>query len=215
METIAILGGTGKEGMGLGTRWARAGRRILIGSRDAGKAAEAAAKALADAPGAFVSGVANADAARAADVIVLTIPYTGMEPILSAVRDVCAGKIVVDTTVPLRLFAPPTLDAMPGGSAGATAQRLLPASRVVAAFHTVSSAKLHKFDEPVEGDVLVCGDDAEAKAKVSELASLIGMRALDAGGIDRAGALEQLAVVVIGMNQRYKKKSIGVRFTGV
>ncbi|MBM3450114.1 MAG: NADPH-dependent F420 reductase [Armatimonadetes bacterium] len=215
METIAILGGTGKEGMGLGTRWARAGRRILIGSRDAAKAQDAATKALSDAPGASVDGATNEDAARAADLVVLTIPYAGMEAILSAVRAACAGKIVVDTTVPLRQFAPPVLDAMPAGSAGATAQRLLPDARVVAAFHTVSSAKLHKFGEPVEGDVLVCGDDADAKAKVSELAGLIGMRGIDAGGIDAAAALEQLAAVIIGMNQRYKKKSIGVQFTGI
>ena len=211
---VAVVGGSGKEGFGLGVRWARAGCTVIIGSRSAEKAAEAARRA-AEAGGAEIRGLPNAEAARDADIIVLTIPYSGHDPILADIRSGVTGKPVLDTTVPLRTFSPPELDVPPEGSAAQQVQALLPEATVVAALHSVSSVKLNRFGDPMEGDVLMCGDDAGAKAAVDQLIRMLGLRALDAGPLQAAGTLERLAALIIGMNQRYRRKAIGVRFTGV
>lgn len=211
---IAVIGGTGDEGFGLATRWARAGQQVIIGSRAAERAQEAAVRATALA-GRQVLGQANRDAAIAAEIVVLTIPYSGQTPILEDIRPTVRGKVVVDTTVPLREYAPPEMETVPEGSSAQHVQALLPDARVVAALHSVSSAKLSRLDESLTDDVLVCGDDEKAKTMVMELIRLLGMRGLDAGRLDAAGTLERLAAAIIGMNQRYRRKAIGVRFTGV
>ncbi|HEU5300167.1 MAG TPA: NADPH-dependent F420 reductase [bacterium] len=212
---VAVIGGTGKEGFGLAARWARAGHHVIIGSRSADKAAEAASRAKALAPAGTVRGAANRDAASEAEVITLTIPFSGHEPILAEIRPAASGKPVIDTTVPLRRYAPPELEDVPAGSAAAGVQALLPDARVAAAMHSVSSVKLARFEEPLEGDVLYCGDDAAARRACAELIEALGMRPLDAGGLAAAGALESLAALIIGMNQRYKRRAIGIRFTGI
>lgn len=211
---IAIVGGTGKEGFGLAVRWARVGQHVIIGSRAAEKAQEAARRAT-EVAGRAVAGHTNRDAAAAAEIVVLTIPFSGQAPILEDIRGAVSGKVVVDTTVPLRQYAPPELEIPPEGSSAQRVQALLRDAKVVAALHSVSSATLGRFDEPLADDVLACGDDASAKAAVIELIEVLGMRGLDAGALDAAGTLERLAALIIGMNQRFKRKAIGVHFTGV
>jgi NADPH-dependent F420 reductase len=212
---VAVIGGTGKEGFGLAARWARAGHSILIGSRSAGKAEEAAARAEGLLSTGRLRGATNREAAADADVITLTIPYSGHDAILGDIRPATAGKPVIDTTVPLRQYAPPELERIPAGSAAQHVQDLLPEARVVAAMHSVSSVKLARFDDPLEGDVLYCGNDPEAKRACAELIGSLGMRALDAGALIAAETLESLAALIIGMNQRYKRRAIGLRFTGI
>lgn len=212
---VAVIGGTGKEGFGLAVRWARAGQRVLIGSRSFQKAQEAAARARALGVDEPITGLRNGEAAAAAEIVVLTIPYAGQAAILADIREVVRGKIVVDTTVPLRRSTPPELDIPPAGSSAQQVQASLPNSRVVAALHSVSALKLNRFGEPLNDDVLVCGDDAAAKATVNGLIEVLGMRPLDAGGLAEAATLERLGAMIIGMNQRYKRRAIGVRFTGI
>lgn len=212
---VAVIGGTGKEGFGLTVRWAAAGHRVIIGSRSPERAREAVERAAGLAPEGALSGTGNGEAAAEAEAVVLTIPYSGHEPILSEIRDQTRGKVVVDTTVPLRQFAPPELERVPAGSAAQHVQQLLPQARVTAAMHSVSSVKLARFGERLEGDVLYCGDDEEARRICAGLIESLGMRPLDAGGLGSARSLEVLAALIIGLNQRYKRKAIGLRFTGL
>lgn len=210
---IAVIGGTGREGFGLAVRWALAAQQVVIGSRSPEKAARAVERARA--AGAALLGMPNPDAAAAADIIVVTVPYAAQETTLAAIREAAGGKIVVETTVPLARLSPPEPLVPAAGSAAQQAQALLPASRVVAGFHTVSAEKLKAFDRVLDEDVLLCGDDAEAKAEVANLAALLGMRGLDAGPLSEAATVERLAALIMGMNQRYRRKAIGVKFTGV
>jgi len=215
MTSVAVIGGTGRLGFGLAARWARAGHRVIIGSRQAEKAAAAAVRAATPGGAARISGAANRAAAAAGDVVVLTIPFAGHAAILGDIRDAARGKVVVDTTVPLRQHRPPALEAVAAGSAAQAAQALLPDARVVAGFHTVAEALVARVENPLEGDVLICGDDPAAKAVVADLASAIGLRAVDAGMLAEAATLERLAALIIALNQRYRRKTIGVRFTGL
>ncbi|MCS7172826.1 MAG: NADPH-dependent F420 reductase [Armatimonadetes bacterium] len=214
-EIIAVIGGTGKEGFGLGLRWATAGLAVILGSRSRERAEDAVLRARSLRPEAQLSGALNREAAEAATVVVLTIPFAAQEAILSDIREAVRGKVVVDATVPLRRLRPPELDIPPAGSAAQQAQRLLPEARVVAAFHTLSAHRLQRLEVPLEEDTLVCGDDPEAKETVIRLSRRIGLRGLDAGGLEQAATLERLAVLILQLNQRYGKKDIGVRFVGV
>ncbi len=215
MGPLAVIGGTGRQGFGLAARWARAGYRVIVGSRQAAKAEEAAGRIRTLLGGGEVAGAANPEAAGGAEIIVLTIPFAAQTEILGAIAGPVVGKVVIDTTVPLRQGSPPELETIAAGSAAAQAQAALPGARVVATFHTLSSDLLGRLEEPLQGDVLVCGNDTEAKRVAIALAEAIGVRALDAGPLAQAAALERLAAVIIGLNKRYGRKSIGVRFTGV
>lgn len=212
---IAVIGGTGKEGFGLAVRWAAAGHRVIIGSRSAERAREAVERAAGLAPDGTIRGAENREAASEAEAVVLTIPFGGHEPILSEIRERTDGKVVVDTTVPLRQFSPPELVRIPAGSAAQHVQQLLPRTSVAAALHSVSSVKLARFEETLEGDVLYCADDPEARQVCAQLIESLGMRPLDAGGLSASAALEVVAALIIGLNQRYKRRAIGIRFTGV
>ena len=213
---IGIVGGTGKEGLGLGLRWAHAGHEVLIGSRDAERARGKAAELQASAPGSRVSGMANRDAVVAAEVVVLTVPATGLAATLPDVRDACRGKIVISTVVPLtfgggRLFTPP-----PQGSSAEEAQELLgPEARVVAAFHHIAAHELAAGEHDIECDLLFCGGDADAKRVVSELGTTMGLRPIDVGALTNAGPLEGITAVLATINRRYKLKNSGVKITGV
>ncbi len=215
MGPIAVIGGTGHHGFGLAARWAQAGRRVIVGSREETKAVEAAGRIHALIHGGDVTGAGNQEAAAAAEVVVLTIPFAAQGEILPAIASAVEGKIVVDTTVPLRRGAPPQIEPVAAGSAAEAAQARLPDARVVAAFHTLSATLLANPDQPLEGDTLLCGNDPEAKRLVADLAGALGVRALDAGPLAQAAALERLAALIIGLNKRYGRKAIGVRFTGV
>lgn len=212
--TVAVIGGSGKEGFGLAVRWARAGQTVVIGSRSAQKAATAAAQA-SDLAGHPVTGRTNRQAAAAAEVIVLTIPYGGQPPILDDLRPAVGGKVVVDTTIPLRQYAPPVLETPPEGSSAEHVQAALPDAKVVAALHSVSSAALRRFDDPLHEDALVCGNDPAAKRTVIALVQALGMRGLDAGGLDAASTIERLGALIIGMTQRFRRNAIGIRLTGI
>ncbi|MEJ2560186.1 MAG: NADPH-dependent F420 reductase [Anaerolineae bacterium] len=216
-QTIAVIGGTGREGPGLALRWAKSGRyQVLIGSRQQEKAERVAAELNARLERNLIRGLVNPDAAAAADMVVLTVPYSAHVPTLESVRAGLRGKILVDVTVPLQ---PPQVSRVhipPGGSAAAEAQALLGSDvRVVAAFQNVGAAHLQDPDHTIESDVLVCGDDKEAKAEVIALAEAAGMRGLDAGPLQNAVVAEGLTAVLIGINIRYKAKRAGVKITGI
>ena len=216
MTTLAILGGTGHEGSGLGLRWAKAGHTVLIGSRTAEKAQAAAAELNAKLGADSVRGLDNLSAAQQGEVIVLTVPYSAHAATIESVRDAVQGKIFVDVTVPL---VPPKVSRvqMPAaGSASQEAQNLLgPNVRVVTAFQSISAEHLKDSGHPIDCDVLVCGDDKEAKAVVIALAKDAGMQAWDAGPLANAVIPEGLTSVLIGLNIRYKVKSSGIKITGI
>jgi 8-hydroxy-5-deazaflavin:NADPH oxidoreductase len=214
--TIAVLGGTGQEGGGLALRWAHAGYPVVIGSRDAARAAAKAAE-IGDRLGrASVAGGDNRFAAERGDIVVLTVPYAAHRATLESVKDALTGKLLVDVTVPL---VPPQVARVqlpPEGSAAVAAQRLLgPAVKVVSAFQNVSAHLLESVDAPVECDVLVCGDDKEARAAVVGLAEAAGMRGVHGGALANSAAAEALTSVLIFINRRYGITHSGIRFTGL
>lgn len=215
-QTIAVLGGTGPQGRGLARRFAQAGLRVVLGSRTAERGAGAAAE-LAEATGGTVTGAANADAAAAAEVVVVAVPWEGHADLLRELAPVLAGKVVVDCVNPLGFDKQGAyaLD-VPEGSATQQAAALLPQSRVVGAFHNVSAALLEDPEvERVETDVLVLGDDREATDLVQALADAVpGMRGIYGGRLRNAGQVEALTANLISVNRRYRAHA-GVRVTDV
>lgn len=213
---IAVIGGTGQEGSGLALRWAAAGLDVIIGSRQAARAEQAAAQINDRLGRPAARGMENAAAAAAAQVVVLTVPYSAHADTLTAIRDAVQGKVLVDVTVPLR---PPKVSRVwipPGRSATEEAQALLgPGARVVCAFQNISAEHLSDLDHTIDSDVLICGDDAAAKAMALKLAARAGMRGIDAGPLQNAVVVEGLTAVLIGINLRYKVKGAGVRITGL
>jgi NADPH-dependent F420 reductase len=214
-QTIAIVSGTGAEGFGLASRFAKAGADIIVGSRELEKAEDAAGRI------GKVRGMRNADAAREADIVILTIPLAAQIATLKSLRESFRPEaILVDATVPLevaiggRVSHPLTLWA---GSAAEQAARHVPSYvRVMAAFHTLSAELLAHLDQPIDSDVLVCGDDAEGKAVLKELVALLpGARAIDAGPLENARMVESAAALLISLNVRHKVKHSGLRITGL
>lgn len=207
-ETIAVIGGTGALGSGLARRLARAGHPIVIGSRDPAKA-ETAAR---DIPGA--SGAGQADAARQAAVVILAVPFASQADTLAAISSACAGKLVIDTTVPL---VPPkvgTAQLPPEGCAALKTKKLLdPTARVASAFHNVSAAKLQS-DGEIECDVLVFGDDAAAREDAMTVVRAAGLRAFHGGPLANSAAAEALTSVLITVNRLYKVDGAGIRLVG-
>jgi 8-hydroxy-5-deazaflavin:NADPH oxidoreductase len=220
-RTIAILGGTGPEGLGLANRLARAGERIVIGSRDAQRALDAA-KRLSESIGASaqIEGAANAAAAAKCDIAILTIPFGGMASLLKELKAVWKpGTVVIDTTVPLAAAvggAPSKMLGVWQGSAADAARESLPKEvSLAAALHNLG-ASLLEGDAAVECDVLVCSDDEKAKQVASELANKIpGVRAINGGKLENARIVESVTALLIGINIRHKVHSAGIRFTGL
>ena len=212
---VGVLGGTGAQGRGLGRRLAAAGHRGVLGSRDAGRAAEAAAALAAD--GLPVEGADNAGAATEADVVIAAIPYAGHRELLAGLAGALAGRIVVDCVNPLG-FDSHGAFALPveAGSAALEAAAVLPSSRVVAAFHHVSAVLLE--DPAVTSfdlDVLVLGDDRDATDTVQALAERIpGMRGVYAGRLRNAAQVEALTANLISVNRRYRAHA-GIRVSGL
>ncbi|MDP8998585.1 MAG: NADPH-dependent F420 reductase [Myxococcota bacterium] len=213
---VAIVGGTGKLGSALAVRWARAGHAIFIGSRDAGKAAAHAATLVTLQPG-RIEGMDYAAAARAVDVVVLAVPYEAHGETLRAIREpMGAGKVVVDTTVPLRPPKVSRVQLPAGQSAALEAQAILGAdTAVAAALHHVSAAHLADPSHPVDCDVLVASDDARAMTTTMGLIGDLGLRALDAGPLVNAIALESLTPVLIHLNRVYRSRGAGIVFTNL
>jgi NADPH-dependent F420 reductase len=215
---IGVLGGTGPQGKGLALRFAIAGHRVVLGSRDPLRAAAAADEVRAMREGAAldVAGGSNEDAATFGSVVVLAVPYDAHRDTVSALAPLLAGKIVVDCVNPMafdKAGAMP-VDVREGSAAEQTAA-LVPGARVVSAFHDVSARRLFGTNSSVNTDILVCGDDAEAKTLVIGLATQVpGMRGIDAGPLRLSRELEALTTVLLAINKRYKTHA-GVRVTGV
>lgn len=215
--TVAVLGGTGKEGSGLATRWAHAGYEVIIGSRSLERA-QATVQEIAAivGPQAAIRAAANVDATRQAEIVVLCVPFAAQLSSAEEVKSVLPGKILVDVTVPL---VPPKVDRVQLPAAGCAAvqlQQLVGTDvRVVSAFQNVSAHHLKQLDHRIECDVLVCGDDAAAREVVVQLAAAAGMRAYHAGALANAAAAEALTSVLIAINKRYKVPSAGIRISGV
>ncbi|MDT8320168.1 MAG: NADPH-dependent F420 reductase, partial [Xanthomonadales bacterium] len=212
-ETIAVIGGTGRLGQGLVWRWARAGYSVLIGSRDPRRAAQAAEALKARSSKARIRGDSNAAVAAAADVVVLTVPYAHHRVALLAIRDMLAGKILVDTTVPLQPAAPGRVQLPSQGCAALEAQRLLGGKvTVVSAFQNVA-AQLLQTDALIDCDVLVTADEASARDAILELVVAAGMRGWSAGPLANAVAAEALTSVLIQINGSGRARHAGLRIT--
>lgn len=218
MYAIGIVGGTGPQGKGLGLRLARAGHAVTLGSRSKERAQQAAQELDTRLPGSqSVAGTSNAEAVSGADIALLTVPYEGHDELVAALRDELAGRIVVSCVNPLGFDQQgPYGLPVPEGSAAEQAASLLPHSRVVAAFHHLSAQNLLGQDPYLDHeDVLVAGDDPEAKGVVRELASAVtGRPGVDAGALRLARQLEQFIAVIISINKRYKVSS-GVAISGL
>jgi len=215
MQIISVIGGSGELGGGLALRWARSGRQVIIGSRDADRAAETAARLNSAVGNELVRGMTNVDAAKAGDIIVLTVKFSHQAATLAELRDAVQGKIVVDTTVPL---VPPKVARvqLPAeGSAAVISQQLLgPDVRVVSAFQNVAAASLVS-NSPPECDVLVTGNDPQARETVIGLAAAAGFKGWHAGSLENSAAAEALTSLLIFMNKKYASDHIGIRITGL
>ena len=217
---IAILGGTGPAGMGLALRWARAGETIIIGSRDAQRAKEAAEKIKQKAGNqSQVSGMENSAACSAADLLVLTVPFEGQAALLKQLKPaIRPGSILIDATVPLATGvggrASRTLGVWQGSAAQQAAELVPKGVSVAAAFHNLS-AELLNGENPLDCDVVVCSDDPGAIQVACNLAAKIpGVRAIDGGKLENARILEQITALLIGLNMRHKGHG-GIRITGL
>lgn len=204
-DILGFLGGTGPQGSGLAVRFAVAGHPVLVGSRDEAKGRDAAAE-LSELAGMPVAGGRNEDVARTADVVFVVVPYAAQADTVAPLRDTLAGKVVVNC-VNHMLFDDlgPYAPGVPAGSAAQECAELLPGVAVVSAFHDISARALAKRDQPMDADVLVCGDDQDAKDRVIALAGRIpGLRGVDCGPLRMSRAIEDLTPVLVNINKRYQ-----------
>ena len=213
---IGILGGTGDLGNGLALRLANAGHTVLLGSRavERAEAAVAALRPVLESHGVATDRLVpagNDAVARDAELLFLTAPASGVEDLVASLAPDLAGKLLVDCTVDVPTAREPGFR----GTALRLQERLGDLTTVVGGFHTVAANKLLELPTTPEGDVLVVGDDADAKRRVLELIAAMGMRGFDAGRLADGATLERLTIMLIGMNRRYKRKAIGVRLSGV
>jgi NADPH-dependent F420 reductase len=213
LPAVAVLGGTGHLGGALAQRWAQAGYPVILGSRDAGRAADAAAVLAGECKGS-VRGLANRAAADAAEIVVVTVPWATQHAVLEDIRPAVTGKLVVDTTVPL---VPPRVMRVqlpPEGCAAVRAQQILgPEVTVVSAFHNVAAHKLAQAAE-VDCDVLVFGDQKEARERVIALATAARLRGIHGGALANSAAAEALTSILIFINRTYAVDGAGLRITG-
>jgi NADPH-dependent F420 reductase len=219
-DPVAIIGASGALGFGLAVRLARAGVPVAIGSRDPDRAQEAAQRALAVIPDGSFSGHDNAQAARVADTVILSVPFRNHSETLTNLKDALTpGKLLIDATVPLAAAISGKATRMLGvwqGSAAQQAAEMAPDGvRVVSALHTISAASLTDLDHPLEQDVLVCGDSRADKTDAARVISRIaGLRCVDAGRLEMSRITESLTALLIGVNSRYKVHA-GIRLTGL
>lgn len=217
-KNIAVVGGTGPQGKGLARRFAEAGWPVVVGSRSADRAIEAADQVRSRAgAGAHVSGADNAAAVRAAEIVLIAVPYDGHRELVSNLAPDLAGRLVISCVNPLGFDKGGAFGLdVEEGSAAQQLQELVPDARVVGAFHHLSAVSLWEHDGLLDHeDVLVCGDDRDAKDEVSRLAAAItGRPGIDGGALRLARQLEPLTAVLININRRYKTRS-GVAVTGI
>jgi 8-hydroxy-5-deazaflavin:NADPH oxidoreductase len=216
--TLAVIGGTGAEGSGLAVRWAAAGYPVILGSRTAEKATTTATELSTRLPAASaaITGAANAEAASAAQIVVLSVPYDAQAATIKQIAPACQGKIVITVGVPLKPPKVATVWHPPGGSAAQEAQiQLGEGVRLVSAFQNISATHLQDLGWEPDCDVLVTGDDKEAKGIAIELANVAGFYGIDAGPLANSSVVEGLTAVLIGINVRHKVKGSGIRITGI
>jgi NADPH-dependent F420 reductase len=203
---VAIVGGTGPQGRGLAERLAMAGYAVVVGSRDPVRAEAVAAAVRTTRADAQVTGAMNVDAVAEADATILAIPAAGLEATLATLKTGLAGRLVIDMVVPLAIRDGVVEHAPPPGaaSAGELVQRLLPQSRVVSAFKTIPAAHLARTEQPLTGDVLVCGDDPTARTAVATLVERIAsLRAIDAGALGNVRYVEGITALLVSLNRQH------------
>lgn len=216
VRTIAVLGGTGKEGKGLAYRWCLAGHKVIIGSRQAEKAVAAAdeVKTILKETG-NISGMTNPEAAGLADIVVMTVPFSAHRDMVTALKPFVTGKIFVDVTVPI---VPPKITKVqmpPAGSAALETKEILGAEvEVVAAFQNISYENLFDLDYD-NCDVIVCGGNKEARKIVIELVGDTGLTGWDGGPLENSMVVEGMTSILLGINKQYGVKSSGIKITGV
>lgn len=215
-HSLAFVGGTGPEGRGLALRFAALGHRVIIGSRSAERAAEAAEEIESTIRGAQVTGAVNEEAASAAEIVFLTIPFAGVESTLPSLEEHVREKIVVSAIAPVEFVeGRPVALRVEAGSAAEHVQRALPNARVVSAFQTIDAHRLQEIRAALDTDVIVCSDDVEARRLVVRLAgTLPGARALSGGRLAASRYVEELTALLITLNRIYKAHS-GIHFTGI
>lgn len=213
---IGIIGGTGPEGRGLALRFALTGRPVIVGSRDAARATDAACWIASRARGGSIQCGLNQEAAEQADTVFVAVPYSAQAQILQPLQASLAGKIVVTTVVPLRFQrGGVSVRSLDSGSAALEAKDALPDSRVAAAFQTISAHDLLDPTRRIDSDVIVCSDDQEARRTVAALAEEIpGIRAVDGGGLDNAVYVEHITALLLNVNRIYNSRS-AIRITGI
>jgi len=214
LMTIAVLGGTGKQGKGLAYRWAKAGYKVLIGSRSSEKAVTTASELMEMLEGSSsLVGASNHEAAEQADIVVLSVPYAAHREILEGVKEFLQGKILIDVTAPLG--SPKNKVQMPpAGSAAQAAKEIVGEGvEVVAAFQSIPYEYLLK-DEDIDCDVLVTGTSKDARSEALKLVEAAGLTGWDAGPIENSVVIEGLASVLININKRYGSTHSGIRITG-
>ncbi len=214
--SIAIIGGTGKEGSAIAMRFAKAGVRTIIGSRDAGKAQNMASTINSKFNIKNTEGYTNRDATAKADVVLLAVPYDGMKPILEDIKPAVAGKVIINIASSLDSEKKSRARINPAGSIAMEIQTFFgEGTKVVDAFQNISPEQLEKFDEKIETDVLVVGADRETRDMVIGLIKRIGIDAFDAGMLQNAVVVECMTAALIAINIRYKIKGAGIRLIGV
>ena len=220
-QVVAVVGGTGAEGSGLALRFAKAGLRVLIGSRNLDRA-QAAAKEIAAQTGAGeITGHTNSDAVGKAAIVILTVPLSAQVETLKSIRtNFQSGAILVDATVPLEIAiggrVSRTITLWDGSAAQQAARLAPPGVAVVSTFHLLGAEALKGLNHPIDCDALICGDNADAKATVSQIAEKIpGVRAIDAGPLENARYLESSAALLIALNLKHKVSHSGLRITGL
>jgi 8-hydroxy-5-deazaflavin:NADPH oxidoreductase len=217
---IGIAGGTGQLGYGLALRFYVTGYKVVVGSRQLAKAEEAVAKLteagskIGEGKGSLTAATIEGCAAQS-DIIFLAVPFAAQLATTQKLYPGCIGKVVVDTTVPLAPGNPTEIQVMYCSAAEGVQTALGAETKVVSGFHTVSHTLLSNLEKTLEGDVLICGDDEGAKNQAIEIAAKIGMRGIDAGPLTNSRTLERITPLIIGMNKRYKKRHIGLHFTGL
>ena len=213
---IAILGGTGNEGFGLGYRWAAAGHEIFIGSRQQEKGESAAVDMLEKLPEGNISGSDNVTATQQADVVVLSVPYWAQESTLETVKEAIAGKLLITVVAPSGEKKSRVHHLESGVSAAEEAQaQLNGVTNVVAAFQNIGAHHLLDLSHEMDCDVLVCGDKKEDKDVAMQLCADAGLNGVNAGALQNARAVEELTAVLIAINIIHKVKSAGIRITGL
>ena len=215
-SSIAIIGGTGKEGCAIAARFARAGFRTIIGSRSSEKAINAAYNLNTEFNVLTAEGSTNRDATAKADIVLLAVPYDGMKPILEDIKPVTSGKIVINIASSLDAEKKSRARINPAGSIAQEIQNFLgPDTKVVDAFQNISPEQLEKFDEKIETNVLVVGANRETRDIVIGMIKKIGIDAYDAGAIENAVVVETMTAALIAINIRYKIKGAGIQLVGV